>query len=257
MLQDSTKTFQPCDPDNPNGQIQIYPKGGTAPFVYSLNGSPYQSSNVFANLGLGTYSLSIKDALGCIKNGVTQINNSSLSPQNDFLVSTNLFKVDTFVVVDISNPKPDSVQWNFPSTFTVINITNPYAPIVVCSDTGYYAIQQTAYFGSCAPVLTKTVHIKYNDGSFATAYNNNGIQSVGLSPNPNDGQFNLTVSMYKKQNFTIFVNDATGVEKYRISVTDSDSFFGNISVPNITNGTYVLKVVSAYDSKHLLFIVTQ
>lgn len=257
VLSDSTVTFQPCDPNNPNGQIQIFAKGGTAPYLYSLNGAAYQSSNIFSNLSYGNYSLNIKDAIGCTINSNTQINNNSLAPSSDFIVSTHLFQTDTFVVVDISNPKPDTVIWGFPSTFTVINNSNPYAPIVICSDTGYYNIQQTAYFGSCQTLFNKAVHITYNDGSYATNYNNNGIQNVTLSPNPNNGQFDLTVNMYKKQTFAVFVNDASGVEKFRIILNDTDNYSGNIVLPQVSNGTYVLKVVSAYDSKHVLFVVTQ
>lgn len=257
MITDSTVTLQPCDPNNPNGQIQVYPKGGIQPYTFSLNSSPFQSSNVFSNLPFGIYNFTIKDAIGCTKNGAAQISALSMAPQNDFLVSTSIYKVDTFVVVDISNPKPDSVLWTFPATFTVINNSNPYSPVVVCSDTGYYTISQTAYFGGCQPVLTKQVHIKYSDGSYATPYNNNGIQSISLSPNPNTGQFNLNVSMYKKQTFMIFVIDASGVEKLRIPVSDSDTYSGNILVPQVTNGTYILKVVSSYDARHVVFVVSQ
>lgn len=257
VLSDSIVTFQPCDPNNPNGQIQAFVSGGTPPFLYNLNGGTYQSSNIFTNLNYGTYTLNIKDAIGCSKNSISQISSGSMAPSSDFIVSTNLFQTDTFVVVDITNPKPDTVIWNFPSTFTVINISNPFAPVISCRDTGYYNIQQTAYFGSCQTQFSKTVHITYNDGSYATVYNNNGIQNVTLSPNPNDGQFNLNVTMYKKQTFGIFVTDASGIEKMRLSVKDSDTFSGNIVVPNVTNGTYVLKVISAYDSQYILFVVTQ
>lgn len=257
ILKDSVVTYQPCDPNNPNGQIQLFVAGGVAPYLYSLNGGAYQSTGIFAGLNYGSYTLQVKDAIGCLLSDVAQITAGSMAPSSDFIVSTNLFQTDTFVVVDITNPKPDTVIWNFPATFTVINMANPYAPVVTCSDTGFYTIQQTAYFGSCQVQYSKPVHITFNDGSYATAYNNNGIQDVTLSPNPNDGQFNLSVSMYKKQTFAIFVNDASGVEKWRTTVYDSDVFSGNVIVPNITNGTYVLKVVSAYDSKHVLFVVTQ
>jgi parallel beta-helix repeat protein len=39
--------------------------GGTSPYLYSLNGSAYQSSNTFSNLVAGTYQISLKDNNGC------------------------------------------------------------------------------------------------------------------------------------------------------------------------------------------------
>lgn len=39
--------------------------GGTAPYTYSLNGGPSQSSPVFSSLGQGTYIIRVTDAAGC------------------------------------------------------------------------------------------------------------------------------------------------------------------------------------------------
>jgi hypothetical protein len=40
--------------------------GGTSPYTYALNGGAYQTSNVFNNVGAGTYQVMIKDAKNCI-----------------------------------------------------------------------------------------------------------------------------------------------------------------------------------------------
>ena len=40
--------------------------GGTSPYTYSLNNGAYQSSNIFAGLFAGTYSVNVKDSKGCI-----------------------------------------------------------------------------------------------------------------------------------------------------------------------------------------------
>ena len=47
------------------------PTPGTAPFQYSLNGTVWQSSNIFNNLPVGTYTIYFQDANGCV--GQTQI----------------------------------------------------------------------------------------------------------------------------------------------------------------------------------------
>lgn len=53
-----------CHGDN-NGSITIIPNGGTQPFTYSLNGSPFNGINIFNNLSASIDSLSVKDANGC------------------------------------------------------------------------------------------------------------------------------------------------------------------------------------------------
>lgn len=253
-LSDSIVSIKPCGGNN--GQLQVFMKGGAPPFQFSLNGGVFQNNNIFANLSYGNYTVSVKDTVGCAFTTTTQINNASLAATGNFIVATNLFKTDTFVVIDISNPKPDSVQWVFPATFTVINNTNKFAPVVMCSDTGYYNITQTVYFGSCQSVLNKQVHIKYNDGTYANSYNNNGIQNLTLYPNPNNGQFNVSVTLFKKQSFAIFITDANGIEKLRIPVVEKDTYNGNVILPNPAPGTYILKAISAYDYKYIVFVVT-
>jgi len=45
-----------------DGSIRIVAAGGLAPYQYSINGGGYQNNNVFINLGVGSYTLRVKDA---------------------------------------------------------------------------------------------------------------------------------------------------------------------------------------------------
>ncbi len=49
-----------------NGTITAFGSSGTAPLQYSINGNTYQASNVFSNLTPGTYTVTVKDANGCM-----------------------------------------------------------------------------------------------------------------------------------------------------------------------------------------------
>jgi hypothetical protein len=53
--------------------IIVNASGGTVPYVYSINGGSYQTSNQFTGVGAGTHTISVKDANGCIKTGNTTI----------------------------------------------------------------------------------------------------------------------------------------------------------------------------------------
>lgn len=48
-----------------SGSISITATGGVAPYRYSLNGSPFQTSNSFSGLAANTYAVKVKDANGC------------------------------------------------------------------------------------------------------------------------------------------------------------------------------------------------
>ena len=48
-----------------NGSITVTPTSGTAPYIYSLNGGPFQTSNIFTGLLNGPYTIVVQDANGC------------------------------------------------------------------------------------------------------------------------------------------------------------------------------------------------
>ncbi len=58
-------THVQCNGGN-NGAIQVDGAGGIAPYEYSLDGSTFQTNNLFSNLTAGTYILVIKDADGTL-----------------------------------------------------------------------------------------------------------------------------------------------------------------------------------------------
>lgn len=47
-----------------NGGLTILPVGGVPPYTYSINGTTFQSSNIFTNLCPSSFGLTIRDAVG-------------------------------------------------------------------------------------------------------------------------------------------------------------------------------------------------
>ncbi|MFM2138661.1 MAG: hypothetical protein RJA57_968 [Bacteroidota bacterium] len=48
-----------------NGSVAASASGGSAPYTFSLNGGPFQSSGTFAGLSAGTFQITSRDANGC------------------------------------------------------------------------------------------------------------------------------------------------------------------------------------------------
>lgn len=253
---DSAQTFQPCDPANPNGQVHAYGTGGIPPYQFSLNSGAFQQSGIFSNLNFGTYSVTVVDSLGCSTVFTALIDSSSVLPSPDFILSTTQIHGDTFVLVDISNPRLDSVQWILPASATIIN-TDPFAPQIVHADTGTFQVTMVAWFGTCMMQLSKNIAVIPLDTTVANSYNNNGIASLNLYPNPNTGQFTVGVTFYKKQSFAIFIYDATGNEVLRAPFADTDAASVPVTLNSPAPGAYIMKVVAEFDSKHIIFLVEQ
>lgn len=62
----NTINATPCLP-TPNGSITITTSVGGSGFTYSLNNGAFQASSTFSNLAPNTYTVSAKEAGGCIK----------------------------------------------------------------------------------------------------------------------------------------------------------------------------------------------
>lgn len=68
--------------------IYALANGGIGPYLYSLNGGPYQSSGTFNNIYPGTYNVTTKDANNCTTNKmiVAILTETTLNPDKQLLI---------------------------------------------------------------------------------------------------------------------------------------------------------------------------
>lgn len=253
-LHDSLAVFQACDGSN-TGTIQAHFAGGVPPYQLSIDGGSFSGSTVFSNVPFGVHVITLRDMLGCTRTDTAEINAYSNLPQPLFLVASNTMLGDTIVLVDISNPRPDSVQWLLPPGAQIVGGTN-FSPEILLPDTGNFFITLRAFFGSCVLDTTKLIHNGPVDTTFATAQNQNGIDSLALYPNPNNGQFTVTVDLFKKQNVLLQVFDGLTMLHFQQLIISSDHIVLPVGLPSaLPDGTYLLRVVGEYDVRHLVFIL--
>jgi len=75
---------------NANGSLLINASGGTgARYSYSLDGTTFQSSGLFSGKSSGTYSISVKDTVGCVVTTTGDIQDSN-GPSFGSISSTNV-----------------------------------------------------------------------------------------------------------------------------------------------------------------------
>ncbi|MGV6860475.1 MAG: hypothetical protein ACWA41_01820 [Putridiphycobacter sp.] len=249
--------FAACAGGN-TGQLVINVTNGMPPYMYSLNNSAAQTDAFFQNLTLGNYVITVFDGLGCGYNFSATVDENGLPPEPNFIFSTYNIQSDTLVVIDISNPPADNVTWTFPPEVTILDNSNPTAPVIILPDTGVFQIGMDAHYGSCTYTINKDVYVSAFDTTLATSYNQNGIKSVQLYPNPNTGVFTVEIEFYNKQNAVTLIQDMTSYTYYYQETDESSlTFTHQIDLgSNVQPGTYVLKVASEFDSYYLTFIIT-
>ena len=217
-----------------NGTITATGTGGVAPLQYSINGTTFQSSNIFTNLAAGSYTLYVADANGCYGTLPVTITNTPLPKVTAFTIAATCNNKDgSIVATGVSGEAPYSFSINATvyqssstfsglaagfytvyikdargcitttgvsvanvSTLTITNITP--APAACGNATGRITVTAT---GGTAPLLYSINGIVFQAGNIFT----------GLSP----------------ANYTVTVKDANGC------LTTNTVSVGNINGPQV------------------------
>jgi hypothetical protein len=155
-------------------------------------------------------------------------------------------------------PIPDSVHWRFDPAAQVLE--DGASPQIRFNSAGNYWVDMTGYFKGCAYTIRKTIYLKPYDAEAGLVSTPpiQVIDTVTLYPNPNTGQFSVHVKLSKKQKLIMLVQDmGSGREIIRRTydpVLTTDDYF---ALGNVSNGTYVLRVIAENDSRDVQFVISR
>jgi len=172
-----------CIQNSPNGSLTITPIGGTSPFQYSIDGGQtFAGTNAFGNLGVGTYSVVVKDALGCLTNTVSSqiifvpaLPNSAFSASDPSqCLNGNSF---TYTLTNHDNSGNTSYKWNFGDgssevTSTASNIVKSYVTA------GAYTVTVTATNTINACTSSSSIGVEVNPEPIANFTINDQTQCI-------------------------------------------------------------------------------
>lgn len=142
-----------------NGQVTINNiTSGTPPYQFSWNGGPYSSVNQLDSLGVGTYTLAIRDSNNCVSN-------FSIDVQERVLTAD----------VDVQKP----LCFGDSNGIITLNITNGKPPVQFDWGSGYIPNNSQSGF----PAGIYTVHAVDNvlcEGNFNVTVTDNPLLTIGV-----------------------------------------------------------------------------
>jgi len=255
----ATTAARPVCINNPFGNIVFFAQGGTSPYVYSINsGAGFSSNAQFNNIAAGSYPIKVADANGCTWTGTATVAVNGTNPTLNFLVSTSQNALDTLKVLEVCTPKPDSIHWTFdPQTVVIDN--NMFSPLIRYNREGSYPVTMKAWFAGCDFTTSKVITIKPYDPNVVNNYNNLiGIDTVIVSPNPNNGNFNLKVKLYKNQRLLIKIYSVSGTVLWNKQWDYTSDVQESVSLPsNIGNGLVFIKVLTENDVRDVDVLIAK
>lgn len=213
---------QPTCNGGTNGSINLAATGGTPTYTYALGTGAYGSANTFTGLAAGTYTLHVKDIVGCIHDTSVIVGQPAPVVFTALAISNNLCNGDATGQVSV----------------TASGGTTPYS----------YAADGNTFQSS--NVLTNmlagthTIHIKDANGCTK--------DSVVTITQPAPVVMSAVLKMPTCEGFadgTINVAGAGGMPPYQYAIGTGN--FGNSGIfPGLTEGTYAMHVKDSHGCTH-------
>jgi len=230
-----------------NGAFTCNASGGVAPLQYKLNSGSFLSSGTFSNLAAGSYTLTVKDANGCLSSTSVLINTQS-GPMISVVNSTSVscFNGSDATIFLAATGGVGTLQFsinnglNFQSSGNFTGLSAGTYICVVKDNAGCKSYSQVVI--TQAPELMASVVsvpascFSLNDGELeVTSTGGTGIHSYslnGVNYQSSSVFNNLTAGTY-----TVYIRDVTSCVK-TISVL--------ISQPTILNSTVAITNASCF-----------
>ncbi len=203
---------------NSDGTIEVNVVGGNGGYIYSINGTPNGSNNIFTNLSAGQYSISTMDDLGCedlITVDITEpsaIQINLISQINESCSGAN----DGSVIFQ-ANGGVGNFQYTLNSTtnstgiFTNLSAGN-YNVVIL---DGNSCVENLPFLIDSANPIAAQIDTQTEVDCFG---NNNATIQVSAS----GGNSNFTFNLGTQSNSTGFFQNLTA-GNYTISITDGNN----------------------------------
>ncbi len=206
----------------------------------------------------GTYYLTIVNPFGCIGKDTFLLETSSTALVAEFVEPTKNYVGEKIVLSEISWPRPESVEWYLGSSDSVTIIgTTKFLKTIVYNYPGIYKIRMVAKLGECRDTMEKIIKIYapgdidgYKNGKIAKT----GIESLGLYPNPNNGHFIASVSLYNETPVKFSIHDMYGTMLKEIQKEGLSQYDVNFDF-NLSQGVYSVRATTVDDSKSIMFTI--
>lgn len=165
-------------------------------FAWSGPGNFRSSGKQVTVKDAGTYSLLITDSKGCQATDEIDIRVKSLDISSEMVIASQVFAGDTIVIVNISEPEPERVEWLFESSdsLEVVEESLHFAKVIFHKP-GYYSAGMRSHVDDCFMDNIKAVTVLDADRRDSDGFGQSIVEKFTISPNPNDGNFNVAIEL--------------------------------------------------------------
>jgi hypothetical protein len=205
----------------------------------------------------GSYWVDVTSDKGCVSQDTFLLETSYDLLKAQFVLATEAIVGDTVVMIDISWPLPQAIQWTHPQEMDeILNLGD--VVFGKFDESGSYDVTLTTHLGECVDKITKTITIleDEDDNEGGRLGYEEFVKDFTLYPNPNDGSFDVGVQLLEESSITLSVwNSVTSVMVGKLNASGQKEYITHIDLRPLASGTYVLRLDHAKGKKYIRFVV--
>lgn len=197
------------------------------------------------------YTVVVTNRLGCEATDTIKISSQNTPISAEFAVSSQVFKNEKIVIVDISNPIADDIEWILPPKATIVTKNKDYAEISF-SEAGQYDITLNTKKGDCTAFQTKQILVTEGEYEENNPGENETEKKFDLKiyPNPSQGIFTVGITLDKVMPAHVKVYNLSNNILIDSKTQDGkDNYLFNFSLSGLPSGIYFVLFESQQGSK--------
>lgn len=234
----STETIVASCDNSATGSITINATGGIGPYTYSIDGGPFQTSNVFNGQSIGNKTITIKDAYcGLLTKTILipTIVSATVNAGPDFTIVEG----DQVMLTGSSNGNPAMIAWTPNSTLTGANTFNPVAKPTTTTNYTMAVLDQngcTSFDNALVNVIPYCIKIMN-----AFTPNGDGMNDRWLVTNGAACTKRISVAVYNRYGGIVYKND-----------NYNNDWDGTFNGKPVADGTYYYSIVYTTITNHTI-----
>jgi hypothetical protein len=205
----------------------------------------------------GSYWLEVLNDKGCIAQDTFLLETSYDLLKASFMIPKQAIAGDTVVIIDISWPMPEKIEWNYPLDMTVLQ-DNGDILYGKFNSAGTYEVNLATHLGECFDQVSKTITIIENEGDSEggrLGYEEY-VKNFTLYPNPNNGAFHVGIELTEEMPINVSVwHSPSDILIKKVQESGDKQYELYFDLRPLTSGTYVLRLDYETGKKYIRFVV--
>jgi hypothetical protein len=228
--------------------------------TYSWTGPEgFESDQASVDVTLaGEYNLLVTDELNCEAETGTLLEVSENALEADFIRISESFLYEPIVLVDLSVPVPDRIEWMIPEDRGIaINDQDEISIELIFTELGDFEIGVRSFLSNCESTAYKTISIVESEGEASEGGRESSLNvNVEIYPNPARDHLNLVVSAETRDPVLVELKDLQGNTFLSENLDGRLDYLVSWQIPDLTSGVYVLTIQSSksVSSKRILVV---